>query len=461
MASNKVVKFKKGNPTAKVLFTCILVYVVIFAILTMSKKTIKTYEVQAGSLSADNIYSGIIFRNEYVENATFSGNINYYIKEGTKAKVNDAVYSVDETGRVATLLADMNREDNSLPAQDVKSIKSEINKFKTNYNKMNFSNVYDLKTNLDNIVLRAINESLLANIDKLIEETGSTNLFKTIKTDKSGLIVYGIDGYETVTASNFKADMLKKENYENKNLYNEDIVVAGNPVYKIITDDSWEIVFPMTKDDIDSSSLTNGDVVSIRFKKNRITAQARFDYLKTDEGTFGKLTLSNYQVLFAKDRFIDFELITSTTEGLKIPTSSITTMNFFKIPVKYLTAGGNSNDDGFLTEYYKEDGSKVTEFKACDIYYKDDNFCYVHPDALKSGTSLLMTNSSESYIIGEKAPLDGVFCANTGYTVFKRIVILDKNKEYCIVKKGVSYSISLYDRIVLDSEGIKEGSMIY
>ena len=57
--------------------------------------------------------------------------------------------------------------------------------------------------------------------------------------------------------------------------------------------------------------------------------------------------------------------------------------------------------------------------------------------------------------------LKGVYCVNTGYTVFKRIEILDQNNEYYVVKKGVSHGISVYDHIVLDAEKYTENQMIY
>ena len=50
---------------------------------------------------------------------------------------------------------------------------------------------------------------------------------------------------------------------------------------------------------------------------------------------------------------------------------------------------------------------------------------------------------------------------NRGYTVFRRIEIIDQNEEYCIVKTGTAYGLSLYDNIVLDSSTVSEDEILY
>ena len=54
------------------------------------------------------------------------------------------------------------------------------------------------------------------------------------------------------------------------------------------------------------------------------------------------------------------------------------------------------------------------------------------------------------YTVGEKASLEGVYCINKGYAVFRTISIIDQNEEYCIVEAGTRYGISQFDYIVLD-----------
>ena len=50
---------------------------------------------------------------------------------------------------------------------------------------------------------------------------------------------------------------------------------------------------------------------------------------------------------------------------------------------------------------------------------------------------------------------------NKGYAIFKKVDILSSNEEYYIVKKNTKYGLSVYDHILLDTEGINEGDFIY
>ena len=55
----------------------------------------------------------------------------------------------------------------------------------------------------------------------------------------------------------------------------------------------------------------------------------------------------------------------------------------------------------------------------------------------------------------------GVYNINKGYTVFKNIDILGSNKEFYIVDKGTKYGLKVYDHILLNPDGFKEGEFIY
>ena len=50
---------------------------------------------------------------------------------------------------------------------------------------------------------------------------------------------------------------------------------------------------------------------------------------------------------------------------------------------------------------------------------------------------------------------------NKGYTQFRQIDILYQNEEFALVKEGTSYGLTVYDRIVLNSEAVDEDEVIY
>jgi len=456
-----IVKFRKKPRAAVIIFTIILIYLIAFTSMYISKSKVRTYEVYAGSLTSNSVYKGIALRKEKVFNSSFSGNINYYIREGVKAKVGDTIYTVDETGRVAEILSQLNNDKNSLSADNLKVIKSTLNSFKVDYSGDEFNKVYDLKADINSTVLQSINENIVNNLDSIISKTGSENLFQTIKSDTSGVVEYAIDGYEEFNEDKLSSSVFDKNNNPKNNLKTESLIVANNPVYKMITSEDWFVYIPLVQSDIDKYELTGKSVVKIRFVKDDITTNADFSIVNKNGGMYGKLSLSKYMIRYANERFLDIELIASNSTGLKIPVTSLVDKDFYTIPKEYLTTGGNSNSYGFLCEHLNSDGNLVTEFKEVNIYSTTDTLCYVNTVDFSPGDNIVKTNSTMRHIIGTTAALKGVYCVNTGYTTFRKVDIIEQNKEYCIVKKGTLYGITVYDHIILDGYNMKENIIIY
>ena len=73
----------------------------------------------------------------------------------------------------------------------------------------------------------------------------------------------------------------------------------------------------------------------------------------SDGKLYGKVDFDKFMVQFASDRFIDFEIVSDEAAGLKIPVSSVTSKEFFTVPVDYLTQGGDAtmSESGFLKEF--------------------------------------------------------------------------------------------------------------
>lgn len=458
---HKVVKYKRKPKAAAAIFAVILFYLVAFIIMYLSKSKVQTYEVDLGSLTSNATFTGIALRTEEVVNSNYSGNINYYQKETGRVKVGDTVYTVDETGRVSDILSEYKKSDeNSLSKQDLSTIKSMLNNFKANYDGSNFGGIYDLKTELNSAVLQSMNESIIANLDSIVASTGSQNLFQTVAAEKTGTVVYYTDGYEDVTPETLKTEMFNKNNYKKNNLKTEDIVVKDNPAYKLITDEVWYICIPLTKTEIDRYELSNKSHVSIKILKDNISVYCPFSIVNNNGEYFGKIYLEKYMVRYASERFIDIELNSSSKSGLKIPASAVTDQSFYVIPKEYLTTSGNNSTYGVLVEEYSN-GEINNYFKAIDIYKSTDDNVYIANDAFLAGTTIIKPDSAGKYVVSATEKLKGVYCVNTGYTVFKLIDIIDQNNEYVISRKGSVYGISVYDRIILNAENYSPNQMVY
>ena len=79
---------------------------------------------------------------------------------------------------------------------------------------------------------------------------------------------------------------------------------------------------------------------------------------------------------------------------------------------------------------------------------------------IQSGPIITIADSQEIFTVGIIQELDGVYCVNRGYAVFKAVSIIDKNDEYCIIEKGTDYGLATYDHIVLNHKTVKESELI-
>lgn len=459
---SKIIKYKRKPSVALAIFAVVLIYVICFVVLYISKSKVQVYEVDMGSLSTNAEFTGIAVRQEVVYDSAYSGNINYYKKEGTKVKVGDTVYTVDETGRVADILAEYNGYgENSMSKDSLATIKSMLNTFRTGYNGSNFSDIYDLKADINSEVLYAMNANIMNNLDSIIASTGSENLFRTIKSEQPGIISYYVDGYEAVTEENITSSHFNKDNYNKQNLKAEKLIVSEAPAYKLVVDEDWYILINLTQQDIINNDLSNRSSVNVKFKRDGVAATCGFSIVMKDGGYYGKLSLSKYVIRYVNDRFLDIELMSSTRNGLKIPVSALTDCEFYTIPKEFLTTGGNSNNNGFICETYDASGNIQTQFVSTTVYKTIDDMCYISTDAISAGTNVVMPDSSKRYTVSSIQKLKGVYCINSGYTDFKLVEIIDQNSEYIISKKGIANGISLYDRIILDAEKYTVNQMVY
>lgn len=419
----------------------------------MRAKHISGYEVQLGTLTVNNVYKSLALRKEEIVPSENSGYINYFVREGTRVAVGNLVYTVDETGQINELLTGAGSE-NTLSDSDMGELKTEILGFANVFSEKNFSDVYDFKYSVQGTVMKLANYNILDTISNDKTVTGNINLNRA---EKTGILVYSTDGYEDKTPEEVTAADISGENYEKKQLISNELINKGEPAYKIVTDEIWSLMIPV--DEEKAAFLEEKEYVKVRFLKDQYESWAECIIHRNADGIYCELRLNNSMITFCTDRYVDIEIITNESQGLKIPNSSIVEKEFFLVPVEYITKGGNGKD-GVLREAFKEDGTKTTEFVDTEIYNEEDGFYYLTDDKLRIGDRIQMPDSSETYDIGKRAPLIGVFNMNKGYADFKQIEILYQNEEYSIVQSNTVYGLSVYDYIVLDASAVKKDDFI-
>ena len=86
---------------------------------------------------------------------------------------------------------------------------------------------------------------------------------------------------------------------------------------------------------------------------------------------------------------------------------------------------------------------------------------YVDKKDFKEGDVIISQKDQSKFVVSDIGVLEGVYCINQGYAVFRRIEILDQNEEYAIVSKATSYGLSRYDHIVRNADDVNEEDILY
>lgn len=461
-----LVQIKKifGLNIGTMIFGVLFLYMVFSAILYLTSTHIESYQVTSGPLSRNETYTGLSIREEYICKAESSGYINYYAREGSKINANGAVYGLSATK--------IPEAETTLSAEDLSKIRSDMLSFSKSFNPSKFNNTYSFKNQLEGNILQYAGvmtpsgtvDSSQTNVVTL----GNQNISKA---SEDGIILYSRDGYEGKTADTVTAADFDQNSYHETDLKTQGQVKTGDDIYTIITDERWTLIIPLS--DKQAAKLADRTSVRVKFLKDDMTQTGDFSIMEIDGSKYGKIDFNRGLIRYAADRFLDIELVTNTVSGLKIPLSSIVTKEFYTIPSAYSTVNEESQVTGFMKADTNKDGDKVNTFVNATIYAKLEDktvqntggepsyIYYVDKSAFKEGDAVIRPSSNEKYIVGDSDSLEGVYCINQGYAVFRRIEILDQNEEYAIVSRETSYGLSRYDHIVKDASKVKEEDILY
>lgn len=423
---------------------------------------VSPYEVEQGTIELNTSYTGLILRKETVVNAGQSGSLDYYLKDNTKASKGTLVCSVDENGNVSQRLNEAVDAGAVLTDENMSDIQSSIREYAKGYQDNAYYTTYNFKTDLSGRLVEALNLGALNAISEYTEFARDNQTFHLYRSEEPGIVAYYADGMEHVTAESVTADMFDQSAHQKLSLKAEGSVESGQPVYKLISDEDWQIAV-MIEPDM-KKNLRDGDTVQIRFKEDHTTAWADYTIEQKDGQDFLFLDLHHSMIRFANERYVDINILLDQQSGLKIPNSAITTKSFELVPDDYFTQGsGTGSQTGLLVEHRSDNGTySDAEFIPVTVYYKDEEneMSYISHENIKKGDQIVKTGSSDRYEISRTARLRGVYNINRGYAVFKQIDEIFSNSSYTIVKAGTEYGITLYDHIALDGGSVTEGQMI-
>ncbi len=439
-----------------IVFGILFLYVLISLILYLTANHVTSYQVTSGPLAKNQTYTGLAVRSEHLVTADTSGYLTYYARENAKVKKTGVVFGISPKAQPI--------QSSDLTADTLKSLRADIQKFALNFSASDFHNAYSFKYAMEGEILD--NSLLTAPDTSSLGDSGSMTIGdETISTAASdGIVSYTKDGYEDFDLKNITPEKMDQKSWQSEDLKSSDKVNAGDPVYKLIDSENWSLIIPLTPKQI--VSLSDRKTVRVKFIKDGATELASFTILTMDDGSYyGKLDFTNGLIRYIDSRFIDIELVTNNQTGLKIPVTSIVSKTFFIIPDDYKSQGGGGSRIGFLKLTSDDSGNETPVFTTPTIYCHTNNssgqnYYYVDGTDFKEGDIIVKDGSTtDRYVIKQTDTLEGVYNMNKGYAIFRRVNIIDKNEQYCIVEKGADYSIAQFDYIVLDSSKVKESEI--
>lgn len=437
-----------------VIFLLLLLYLVITFVIYVTRHKVDTYMVTYGTLTSNATYTALAIRSETVVDATTSGYFNAYASEGSRTMKDQVIANISEKENSKISVGNMTEEQLS----EMRKLASE---FSTGYRGYNYEDVSNFKYKIQS---------------QMLIDGGSVGSGTMVRSAGDGVLCFSYDGYEDITVDEVTADDFNSKSYRSTRINTTDKVTAGEPLYKLITSDKWNLVFPISEEQY--TNLKSRSVIKVKFAKDGESEKGDLKVYSRNGSYFAQVTLYSGMIRYATNRYLEIELVTTTESGLKIPVSSLVTKDFYVVPASYLTTGGEDGDSGFLRQETDENGNKTTSFVSAELYevydpededgvietgqeLSDSAVYYVDTSTFHEGDILVKPDSDSTYRVKETDQLLGVYSTNRGYAIFRKVKVIDHNEEYALVQSGTSYGISQYDYIVRDAADVREDEIIF
>lgn len=455
---SKIVNYTKKRQLniGILIFGIIFIYLIATIIMYITAPHITVYEVRQGSILKDNAYTGLAVRDETVVFSDAAGYINYYTEDSSKVRVGTKVYTLSNE-KIVFQETETDAEV-ALTNEERNAMLRKIHSFNNQFQESDFATTYQFKNELQGSLDKIASHSKSDQLDAML--SGGNHNGITVKTAaKDGIVVCSMDGMEGLTLDTVTSKHLQKSNYKKTEFTNNSQIASGDPVYKIVSNDTWHLLVEITEET--KAALSEKTTVKVNFKKDNQETYATISFLEGHKTPVLCLSFDNSMVRYVTDRYLDIELILEDETGLKIPKSAETSKDFYVVPNTYITLGGDSSSDGVMRQQKDSDGNSIAEFLKVTVYYEEDEMVYLDPNEFDEGDVLIKPDSAETYALQETRSLKGVFCINKGYAMFRQMKILCESDDYYIVEEGNRFGLSNYDHIALDSENIIENDVVF
>ena len=439
------------------LFLIIFVYILGHTIMFMSREKTSIYRVVSDEKSEVINTTGLALRKEKVIKSTEAGYINYYVNGNSRVHKDEVVFSIDKTGSIYSKLMTDNQTDEA--GERLTGI---LHQFQINRDG-NFGSIYSLKESMNETVMTSSGKMVMATLNKTAD---ANEYLKLNYAEDSGIVVYGADGLEDMTEEKITPDIFEKQNsYILKTAAeNEGKVEPGEAVYKLIPEETWNVVVPINERQ--KELLNDKSFVDVVVDNKGFTAKAKTRIMVTNGNNYLVLTFFNYMVDYADKRFVNVYIVLKSVTGLKIPKSSVVEKQVYEIPEEYYVSGGGNRSGGFTIRTVGKNNEILNKYIETDICYKDtkNKMVYIDVDeGFKSGDEIIKLNSENIYKISKTKLLKGVYNINNGYPRFRHVEpdtenITGDDSEYYLIPDNKGYFLNEYDNIILNAGNIGKES---
>ena len=363
----------------------IFVYIIFYAISSIIGKNIHIKVLENEITDMKISRKCLIVRDEYLLKSDTNGEVNLLVDEGERVtnmqevanvysnvdrNIDDSISSLDEE------IEKLKNGEKNLSKNEIIKFNEKIellsNEIKTNLLVSNYRNIKEYKEELE-VYLNDKNKLLNNGIDsvklsskkeqkKILEKQRANNVF-TYYSSMSGIISFKFDGKEE--KYNFdNLHKISKSDIEKENNKYEDLssnlkkAKDGSVLLRIINNYDAYIVTYVSEDEV--KNFKKNQSIKLDSGDNEIEATV-YDVYEDNDSFIAIFKINNQNMGIYDTRVKEFDIIYKQVEGLKIPKSSIKTVN---------------NKEGVYVINEENKTPIFVELKG--IEYEDDNFKYIN-----------------------------------------------------------------------------------
>lgn len=112
---------------------------------------------------------------------------------------------------------------------------------------------------------------------------------------EDGMVVYTTDGYEGYAAEDVSEDWFDLKAYKGQSHVSSNQVKAGDPVYKLVTSEEWQLVVPVS--DRQFAKLSTMTSIKVKFLQDGQTQNGTIETRQIQGKNYAFITLQNGMAL--------------------------------------------------------------------------------------------------------------------------------------------------------------------